>query len=89
MLSGAEQFPLLSSPGQTRCLVINSTPHGGSTKTGILFQTMLDCARHNIRITTPYFLPDQSARRAIVRAMRKRNVSVQFSLPVQVATIHP
>ncbi|MEO7143701.1 MAG: phospholipase D-like domain-containing protein [Bryobacteraceae bacterium] len=78
MLSGAAQFPLLGNPGQATALVINSTPHGGSTRARTLFQTLLDCARHSIRITTPYFLPDRSALHALVRAMHKRNVSVQI-----------
>ena len=77
ILSGAEQFPPLGNPGACRSLVINSTPHGGSTRARILFQTLLDCSGRSIRITNPYFLPDRSARRALIRAMRQRNVSVQ------------
>jgi cardiolipin synthase len=88
MLSGAEQFPLLSNPGQNRCLVINSTPHRESTRVRILFQTLLDCARHSIRITTPYFLPDRSVLEAMVRAMHKRNVSVQI-LTAGLGSDHP
>lgn len=78
ILSGPEQFPLLDNPGNGRSLVINSTPHGGSTRARVLFQTLLDCARHTIRITSPYFLPDRSARRALIRAMHRRNVHVQI-----------
>ena len=35
-------------------------------------------ARETIRITTPYFLPDRSARAALVDAVRKRGVQVQI-----------
>lgn len=78
ILSGGEQFPLPGAPGSATCLVITSTPHGGSTRARTLFQTVIDCARNCIRITNPYFLPDRSARKAIIRAMQKRNVSVQI-----------
>ncbi len=78
ILSGADQFPLLGNPGRSKSLVINSTPHGGSTRARLLFQTLLDCACSKIRITNPYFLPDRSARKAIIRAMHERNVHVQI-----------
>lgn len=78
ILAGADQFPFRDAPGQTSpCLVINSTPAGGATRARILFQTLIDCARETIRITTPYFLPDRSARHALVRAVRERKVRVQ------------
>ncbi len=78
ILSGAEQFPAPDKPGASTCLVINSTPHGGSTKARILFQGLIDSARKEIQLTTPYFLPDRSARNALIRAVRKRNVKVQI-----------
>ncbi len=78
VLSGPGQFPPVESPGNSTCLVVNSTPHGGSTRARVLFQTLLDCSRETIRFVTPYFLPDHSARRAIIRAMKQRNVRVQI-----------
>lgn len=77
ILSGVAQFPFAGVPGTAACLVIDSTPASGATKARILFQTLLDCAQRSIRITTPYFLPDRSVRRALLRAIRRRKVRVQ------------
>lgn len=56
---------------------MNSTPSGGCTRARILFQGLIELARESIRITTPYFLPDRSAREAMARAA-KRGVKVQI-----------
>ena len=77
ILAGDEQFPFTEAEGDQPFLVINSSPQSGGTRARILFQTLLDCARHTIRITSPYFLPDRSARHAIVRAVQDRGVKVQ------------
>jgi cardiolipin synthase A/B len=77
ILAGAEHFPLLPHAGQTVSLVVNSTPESGATRARILFQALIESARKSIRITTPYFLPDRSARHALIQAMRERDVNVQ------------
>jgi cardiolipin synthase len=59
-------------------LVVPSTPEEGATQARVLYQVLLDSARESILITTPYFLPDRSARHALVRAMRERGVRVQI-----------
>jgi cardiolipin synthase len=43
-----------------------------------LFQALIKSARESICITTPYFLPDRSARNALVEAVRERGVRVQI-----------
>jgi cardiolipin synthase len=58
--------------------VVSSTPHGGGTQARILFQALINSARSTIRITTPYFLPDRSARQALTEAIEKRGVTVQI-----------
>ncbi len=78
ILSGAAQFAFRSLPGGARSLVVASTPHGGGTQARILFQALIQSARHTIRITSPYFLPDRSARRALIEAVQKRGVQVQI-----------
>jgi cardiolipin synthase len=66
----------------TPALVIGSSPsEGGSTRTRILFQTLIASAQKDLRITTPYFLPDQSLRKEIVRAIQERQVHVQILVP--------
>jgi cardiolipin synthase len=63
-------------------LVIGSSPsQGGSTRTRILFQTLIASAQKSLKITTPYFLPDESLRNEIVRAIQERHVRVQILVP--------
>jgi cardiolipin synthase len=62
-------------------LVVASTPAAGATQARILFQFLIASARKSIHISTPYFLPDRSARRAIIRAVRERNVNVNILTP--------
>jgi cardiolipin synthase len=42
---------------------------------------LLAAARKSIYITTPYFLPDESARQEMVRAIRERGVEVKILTP--------
>lgn len=76
---------ILSAPGHFDCVpeegpqsfILASTPHGGGTQARVLLQALINCARHAICITTPYFLPDRSARQALVDA-QKRGVRVRI-----------
>ena len=77
ILSGSKQFGLTAADEGPRGFVVISTPHGGGTQARILFQALTQSARKSIRITTPYFLPDHSARRALAEAVR-RGVQVQI-----------
>lgn len=78
ILSGAKQFRFHAMPGGAESFVVSSTPRGGGTQARILFQALIKSAQKTIRITTPYFLPDPSARRALVQAVRQRGVKVQI-----------
>ncbi len=78
ILSGAAQFAFRALPDGAKSFVVSSTPHGGGTQARILFQALIQSARETIRITTPYFLPDRSARRALIEAVRQRGVQVQI-----------
>lgn len=77
ILSSPRQFCFQASPGGCESFVVSSTPRGGGTQARILFQALINSARETIRITTPYFLPDRSARQALIRAI-KRGVSIQI-----------
>jgi cardiolipin synthase len=66
------------SADHSPALVVASTPAAGATQARILFQLLISSARKSINISTPYFLPDRSARRAIIRAARERNVRVKI-----------
>jgi cardiolipin synthase len=78
ILSGSKQFAFRATPEGAESFVVSSTPHGGGTQARILFQALINSARNTIRITTPYFLPDRSARLALIRAIRMRGVAVQI-----------
>lgn len=77
ILSGARQFEFHPSCEGAKGFVVISTPHGGGTQARILFQALIKSARKSLRITTPYFLPDRSARQALMEASR-RGVQVQI-----------
>jgi len=66
ILDGPKYFPPLdvdagAAAATATALVISSSPlSGGSTRSRIVFQTLVSAARKSIYITTPYFLPDQA-----------------------------
>jgi cardiolipin synthase len=82
ILAGTEYFPTCEMKSSTPSLVVNSSPSAGrSTRARILFQMLLASAQKSILITTPYFLPDRSARAEMVRAIRERGVEIQIVVP--------
>ncbi len=81
ILTGGEYFELSDESGHSAALVIGSTPAAGATQARILFQLLISCARKCIYLSSPYFLPDRSARRAIIHAARDRHVEVKILTP--------
>jgi len=77
ILSSSKQFGFRPTREGAESFVVSSTPHGGGTQARILFQALINSARRTIRITTPYFLPDRSARQALIEAI-ERGVTVQI-----------
>ncbi len=71
ILSGHRQFDFHAAPEGVPALVVSSTPTGGGTHARILFQALIKSAQKSISVTTPYFLPDRSARHALVEASRR------------------
>lgn len=64
--------------GDTPAMVVAGTPSaGGSTRNRIIFQTFIASARKSLHITNPYFLPDKSISRELIRA-KKRGVDVKI-----------
>jgi cardiolipin synthase len=83
VLTGERYFPEIPHGGGTLALAIKSSPtEGRSTPARVLFQTLIASARRTIHIATPYFLPDDSLRDEITRAIR-RGVSVEIIVPGQ------
>jgi cardiolipin synthase len=84
ILTGKEYFPFCESEHETVSMIVNSSPSAGrSTRARMLYQTLLASAQKSILITTPYFLPDPSARQEMVRAVKERGVEVNIITPGQ------
>jgi cardiolipin synthase len=82
LLTDPGYFPYCDAGGDTVAMVINSTPTAGaSTRARMLYQALLASAQKSVHITTPYFLPDRSARDEMVRAMKERGVDLQIVTP--------
>lgn len=81
ILTENDSFSFSPGPGESIAFVVNSTPAAGSTRARILFQMLIASARKKIYISTPYFLPDSSARQAIVEAVRDRRLEVKILTP--------
>lgn len=82
ILTGREYFPSCEVEHEMVSMVVNSSPSAGrSTRARMLYQTLLASAQKSILITTPYFLPDKSARAEMVRAIRERGVRVDIITP--------
>ena len=81
ILAGGEYFPDYATRGETSAFIVNSSPSAGrSTRARMLYQTLLASARESILITTPYFLPDKSARAEMVKALG-RGVKISIITP--------
>ena len=82
VLNRSTDFPI--PPADTsgaHTLVINGTPtRGGLVRSRVLFQLLINGARKRIRIETPYFLPDASARREMREAI-SRGVEIEIVVP--------
>jgi len=82
ILIGKEFFPLSEADSDIPTMIVDSSPSvGTSTRARILYQALLASARSSIQITTPYFLPDRSARMEMARAIKERGVSVKIITP--------
>jgi cardiolipin synthase len=92
VLTGREYFPACArmtsddpaSAGEqddVAGFVVISTPSAGrSTRARVLFQTLLASAKHTVYVNSPYFLPDRSVRRELIRAVA-RGVTVKVVVP--------
>ena len=80
ILCGPEYFPKLEKTGDTSTLVIKSSPSDRATASRMVFQMLIESATKSIRVTTPYFLPDKSLRKAFKQAAR-RGVKIDIIVP--------
>jgi cardiolipin synthase len=80
ILTGPAYFPSLRTVGDTTAFVIKSSPSDRATASRVTFQTLMEASDHSIHISTPYFLPDRSLRRALVDTAR-RGVRIMVIVP--------
>jgi cardiolipin synthase len=81
MLVAPEYYPPASARGSVKALAVTSSPTTGrSSEARVLLQTLIAKATRSIHITNPYFLPDKSLRRELVKAVT-RGVDVTILLP--------
>jgi cardiolipin synthase len=82
ILAGEDFFPFSEVESLSSVMIVDSSPTTGmSTRARILYQTLLASAQKSILITTPYFLPDLSARVEMTRAIRERGVEIRIITP--------
>jgi cardiolipin synthase A/B len=80
ILTGPEYFPNLDPAGEATAFVIRSSPSDRSTASRVTFQLLMEGADHEVRISTPYFLPDRTLRRAL-KEIAQRGVAVSVIVP--------
>jgi cardiolipin synthase A/B len=80
ILTGPDYFPPLERCGETTAFVVKSSPSDRATTSRVTFQLLMEGADQTVRLNTPYFLPDRSLRRALVR-IAGRGVGVTVIVP--------
>jgi cardiolipin synthase len=70
----------LAPAGSSGAFAIKSSPSDRATISRVLFQTLIEGSARAVRITTPYFLPDRTLRRALTRVV-KRGVEITVIVP--------
>ena len=80
IITGREFFPPLQPAGQTTAFVVRSSPSDRATVSRVVFQMLIEGAEQDLRISTPYFLPDRTLREALIAAAG-RGVRISVVLP--------
>jgi cardiolipin synthase len=78
ILAGEKWFPALSERGMTDAAVLTHSP--SFSRSRAMFQALIECASYEIRLTTPYFVPDPSFVSALIERARS-GVAVTILLP--------
>jgi cardiolipin synthase len=80
VLDGAHYFPALSRRGGHSAQIFSSSPSGGSESMLLMYLMSINAARHTIELSSSYFVPEELAIDALVRAAR-RGVRVRILTP--------
>ncbi len=71
LLAGDAYFPALPPRGDLAIQSVKSSPASGAAEAYLLFLLAIDSARTSIKITNPYFVPDERMSRALADAARR------------------
>ena len=80
VLDGVRYFPPLPDVGTEAAQMFSSSPTGGSESMHLMYLMAITAARHTIRLSNAYFVPDELTVKALVAAQR-RGVKVQIITP--------
>lgn len=80
ILVGDSYFPDLKTAGDTTAFVVRSSPSDRATVSRVVFQLLIESARREVCITTPYFLPDKAFRRCLTD-VAARGVRISVVVP--------
>jgi cardiolipin synthase A/B len=80
ILSGPEFFPRLAPVGDTTAIVVKSSPSDRVTVSRIAFHLLIEGSQKEVRVSTPYFLPDRTLRAALIGTAR-RGVRISVLVP--------
>ena len=80
ILTGDEYFPTPVPAADVRAFVVKSSPSDRATVSRVTFQMLIDAAQHDVRINTPYFLPDKALRTCLIGVAR-RGVRISIVVP--------
>lgn len=80
ILTGPEYFPPLEPAGDVLAFVVKSSPSDRATVSRVTFQLLIEAARRDVMINTPYFLPDKSLRLCLIGVAR-RGVRISIVVP--------
>ncbi len=75
-----EKVAKLDAAGDARVLCVRSVSSSGWSDIATLVQTLVQLAQRSLRITTPYFVPDNDTSQLLCDAA-KRGVDVQIQVP--------
>jgi cardiolipin synthase len=77
ILSGHDFFPVQQSVGNVQVQTILSSPYAGACAAGTMNVIALQCARNDLHIANPYFIPDSRVIDMLAAACR-RGVAVKL-----------
>jgi cardiolipin synthase len=79
ILSGHRFFPKAQKEGKVSVQTILSSPSTGAGAVGTMYLTALQCAKHELFVANPYFVPDLRVI-DVFAAARQRGVTVKLML---------